>query len=274
MVEETTNTSEDPTNNDDDPEVVIKKKKSKKIEIKVDRDPEIDALQKELAEQNAKYEAEKKKWEEEREKTVGEKQVLEEELGEKKAVIEKAAMEAFEKKKLSILEICKTSGLSEEQIEEIQGKLTSPKEIDTVESLVNILSTQAQALTDKTGEGDEGATPQSDKKPPAGKPVFTPPKGAKEYEDVRSMVDGLYETAYYNPDATMEEKKEAQKKIDQLWQSFIGGKSWSSLREGKRFPTGQVTQCPKCGEVFVGTPPEKCPKCKHKLDILKEGDSD
>lgn len=267
MVEETKENDENPKK--ENGEVVVKQPKPRKIEIKVDREPEIDALQKELAEKKAIFDAERKKWEEEKEKAVGEKQVLEEELTEKRSVIEKAALEAFEKEKTVIIEVCKTSGLTEEQIEEIQGKLTSPKEIDTVKTLVNILSTQANV--EKEPKVDDKAA-AGEKKPPAGKPVFKSPKGAKEYENIRAMVDSLYNTAYYNPEATVEEKDEALKKIDQLWDAFITGKSWKSLREGKRFPTGQVSQCPRCGEVIMGTPPDKCPKCGHNLKIIKEGD--
>jgi len=260
-----------PGNHNDD-DVTVKQKQHRKIEIKVDRDPEITALQKELAEEKAKREAEAKTWEEEKEKLIGEKQVIGEELGEKKAILEKAALEAFEKEKAGIIDICKTSGLTEEQVEEIEGKLTSPRDINTVKTLVNILiaskpKTNGEGGQPAEGEGDKGAT----KKAPAGKPVFTPPKGAKEYEDVRSMVDGLYKTAYYDPEATLEEKQEAIKKIDKLWDAFIHGKSWKSLRAGGRFPLGQVGQCPRCGEVFMGEPPEKCPKCSQDLTTIGSG---
>lgn len=254
----------DPKDDKGDPEVTIHKKKTK-IDIKIDREPEIDALQKELAEEKAKFKAEQDKWEAKEQKLIGEKKVTEEELTEKSAILEKAALEAFEAEKTNVLKLCEK--LTDEQREEIEAMLDSPTKLGTVKNLVNMLLPKE----DEGGEGDEGKGGEKPstkpKKAPAGKPVFTPPKDAKEYEDARVMVDKLYKTAYSDPEATVEEKQEAEKKINALWSAFIHGKSWKSLRGGGRYPLGEVMACPKCGRIYFDSLPTQCenPECGANL---------
>lgn len=252
--------NENPKDKKDDPEVTIQKKKTK-IDIKIDREPEIDALQKELAEEKAKFKAEQERWEEKEQKLIGEKKVTEEELTEKSAILEKAALEAFEAEKTNVLKLCEK--LTDEQKEEIEAMLDSPAKLGTVKNLVNMLLPK-----EDEGEGDEGKGGEKPaKKAPAGKPVFTPPKDAKEYEGVRAMVDKLYKTAYNDPEATVEDKQEAEKKINALWTAFIHGKSWKSLRAGGRYPLGEVMACPKCGRIYFDNLPAQCenPQCGANL---------
>jgi len=154
---------------DDDKDVDVKERKTRKIQITVSRDKEIEALTKELAEKDAMLEKEKEEREEREQKLADEKTAIEEELTEKKAILEKQALEAFEKEKKEILELAKSSNLSDEQMADIDERLTTPEKLEMVKALITMLAPKQ----DKTDAGD------ADKKPPSGKAPITPPPTRK-----------------------------------------------------------------------------------------------
>lgn len=263
---------------DKDKDVEVKERKTRKIQINVSRDKEIEALQKELAEFKLAMEAKEEKWEEEKQKLEDEKVTTVEELTEKKAILEKQALEAFEKDKKEIMELAKSGSLSDEQLAEIEEKLSSPKNLSIVKGLITMLAPKK----DGDGEGDKGTGEgTNEKKPPAGKATFTPPKDAKQYENPEALIGELYHKGYYATDVTLQERNDAREKIDKLFEALIGGKAWAQMKAGysgsgsERFPEAKITECPRCKEIIVGEP-LRCPKCGVDLQqkMRKRGEVD
>jgi len=245
---------------DEEEEVEVKEKKTRKIQINVSRQKEIDELQKEKAELEAKLEREKVEREEKEQKLADEKLKIEEELAEKQAILEKQALESFEKEKKSLLEFAKERKLTDEQMADIEERLTTPEKLEMVKSLVNMLAPKAP----------EKLEPEK-KTPPTGKATITSPvtrkAGSEEYDSPEALISDLYYKAYYARDGevTVQERRKALKKIDGLFKALIGGKAWMQLRKNEqRMPNQKVTFCPHCHNVIVGTP-DKCPHCGHDL---------
>ena len=196
----------------------------RKIQIKVDRSPEIEALRKELMEEKEKTER------------IGE------ELSEKKALIEQRALETFEKEKQEVLDLVST----QEQKEFVEANLQSPSDLEKMKAMVSLLTSE---------------NPKPNRKIPSGKPIYKPQEGEKQYDNVREMIDDLYNKAYEDKNATRAEKEEAERKINKLWKTFIGSKSWLSLRKGRgRYPLGEIIACPYCGKTYYEDLPVTCEK--------------
>jgi len=87
------------------------------------------------------------------------------------------------------------------------------------------------------------------KHPPYGKSTFLPPSDSSKFGSQSELIDSLYETAFYNPKATQEEKADARAKINELWKSFTFGKAHNQLRES---PSNMekimkpMSDCPNC----------------------------
>jgi len=239
---------------DNDDEVEVRERKTRKIQINVSRQKEIDELQREKAELEAKLERERVEREEREQKLEDEKTKIQEELTEKQAILEKQALEAFDKEKKELLELARGRSLSDEQMAEIEEKLTTPERLEMVKSLVAMLAPKPEV------------TPlEAEKKPPSGKATLVSPsrKGDSEvFADPEALISNLYYKAYYarEGEVTVQERKQAIDKINKLFNALIGGKAWKQMRSGERLPANKVTECPHCHEIIVGTP-ATCPKC-------------
>jgi len=259
----------DPKKDDD---VTIKQKNTRKIQINVTRDPEINALQKELAELRTKKESDEKAWEEEK-KTLAEKQEgITGELKEKTDVLEKQALEKFEAEKAAILKLCQDSGLGEDKIAEVEEKLAKPANLEIVKGLVNMMVALKPKETPDPKEGKgEGKGDKPKKAKVKGKSTFTPPEGAQGYESERAMIDELYEVAANREKKfTIQEQKAANAKIDALFKTLIGSKSWQQMRAGISIGKHTIMACPKCGKTIIGDVPDRCPYCS--FNFTKTGD--
>ena len=226
----------------------------------------------ELAKLKAEYEKEIEEKDKELERIKGEKEKTEEDLLTKTAILEKAAIEQFEKEKNDILELCKNSKLSEEQVAEIEEKLQTPDDISKMRSMVNMLISFAPK------EAPTAVAEEKPKKLPQGKAPMAPPPEEDQYESGVQMIDRLYDVAYGSyadgkPKYPEKQRSDAETKIRQLIQSLIEGKSWQQMKEGtgieKIMPT--IT-CPACGRTIVGEVPEKCPYPDCNFNFTKTGD--
>jgi len=171
----------------------------KKIKVNIDRSPEVEAIR-------------------------AEKEAVEQELAEKKAILEQQALEEFEQLK---------QRLSEKFNDQNILDCGSPSEVYSYIASVN--------------------KPQEQKRVPMGKaPMYSSDSGgAKDYGE---LLDQLYDTAYYNPKATPEERQEAKQKIDQLFDSLISGRSWEQLKRSKAYDAiikTNVESCPSCGKTLI-----------------------
>lgn len=253
--------------NDKLDDVIVKEKKTRKIQIDVTRDPEIEALQKELAELKTKQESDNKAWQEKEKTLTEEKKGIEEELTEKKNILEKQALEKFEVEKAAILKLCLDSGLDEDKIAEIEEKLAKPKNLELVKGLVNMLiSVKAPpAPVQNDGKGERPT------KKPQGKSTFTPPADAKTYEDERTMINELYKRVKNEKGQfTVQEQREAINMKTKLLDTLLKSKSWQQLREGISIGKHTIMNCPKCGYTIIGKVPDRCPKCN--FNFTKTGD--
>lgn len=224
-----------------------------------------------VAKLKAEHDKELEEKEKELEKMRVEKEKAEEELNTKTAILEKAAIERFEKEKNDILELCKNSKLNEEQVAEIEEKLQTPEDISKVKSLVNMLV----SFIPKEEEKLEGEKP---KKIPQGKAPITPPPEGDQYEGGVQMIDSLYDMAYgRHLDGKWKypekQRSEADMKVRQLIQSLIDGKSWKQMKEGIGIDKIMSTiKCPGCGRTIVGEVPDKCPYPDCNFNFAKTGD--
>lgn len=252
---------------------VTQKKTTRKLKISVDRDPEITALQEELAQLKEKSKADTKAWED-KEKTLAEEQKgIKGELKEKTEVLEKQALEKFESEKAAILKLCADSNLDEDKIAEIEEKLAKPQNLELVKGLVNMMVSLKPKETPDPKEGKGNGEGKDPKKPPKvkGKSTFTPPEGAKTYEDERAMIDGLYEMAGNKQGKyTVQEQKAADAQIDMLFKTLISSKSWQQMRAGITIGKHEIMACPKCGKSIIGKVPDRCPYCN--FNFTKTGD--
>lgn len=256
-------------------------KKPLVTKIEIDRSAEVEAIRKEKEAAEAKaleatqaLEAEKKRSEDAKKITDDEKKVIEDaktaaedELKEKKSILAQQALEAYEKEKTQILDLIKDSKLTDEQKGEVEEKLKDPKNLETVKSLITMMAAAIKP-PEKKGDDDKGGDDKGgEKKPLAGKaPPFVPPTDAETFETKVEMVDEYYKRAYYKPQLyTKEQVDEAKAKIDELFRSLIGGKSWKQLRSGMKLPLPQMMSCPKCNKTFVGELPPRCPQCAFNL---------
>ena len=243
--------------------------KGTKVKVEIGRSAELEALRKEKDDAAKVAAAEKKALEDEKVTLLAEKKALEEsktaaetELKEKKAILEQQALTEFENEKKKILDLIKDSRLTEDQKAEIEEKLESPKNLEIVKSLVSMM---AAAIKEPEVTVDKG------KKPPAGKSTFVPPPEAETFEDKVAMIDELYRRAYYQPQLyTKQQVEEAKAKIDTLFRTLIGSKSWKQLREGQNIPPQQIMSCPKCGRTYIGELPSACGTCG--FNFTKTGD--
>jgi len=255
----------------DEPEIVVKNPKKRTIQINVSRDKEIEELNK----RNAELELKAKQLEEEREaeklKLEDEKKAIREELEEKQVILEKQALEAFEKEKAEVIAMAKERELSDEQMAGIEERLTDPEKLEMVKSLIGMLAPKAEIKPIEDLE----------KKPPTGKATIIIPvrKGTSTaYDTPEKLMTDLYYKAYYARDGevTIQERADARKKIDQLFKALIEGKAWGQMKTGeRRLPNQKVTFCPRCHNIIVGIP-DKCPSCGHDLQekLRKQGERD
>jgi ribosomal protein L32 len=91
-------------------------------------------------------------------------------------------------------------------------------------------------------------------KAPHGKSMFLSPSNAEQYADSAEMLDKLYDTAYYSKTATPEERQEARKKIDKLFESLIEGRSWDQIKRSKDYDSlikTNIESCPSCGKTLI-----------------------
>jgi hypothetical protein len=254
---------EEETEETEEETVEVKGSKSQRIKIAVSRDPEITALQAELAELKEKHGTDQATWEADKQKLEGEKVQITDELVEKRAIIQKKSMEDFEKEKQAILTIARSTKLTDAQMAEIETKLTTPANLEVVKTMVNLLSTVVQTV--------EKTPPKAPPEPPKGKATFIPPTDAEQFEDNVEMVNSLYDRAYYNPKKyTKEVVEDAKRKIDELIKSMTTGKSWGQLKLGGSLGKIQLMACPKCGNIIKGEVPQRCPKCN--FNFQRTGD--
>ena len=253
-----------------DPKVKDETDKSK-IKIAISRDPEIDALQKELATLRKEHEDLQDKSEKEKDEWATKESDLQDKIDVMTADKEKRALEMFEDDKESVIKLCKDSNLPEEQINEIKEKLDSPQKLETVKSLVEMLVASIKKPSDDGGQ----TNPQDDKtkKSPTGRATIEAPPTTvdSDEENATKIIDDIY-NILNNPQLfTPQQVKEAQNKRLTLVNSMIKGKSWEQLRKNMSLGTRVTMTCPKCGNTVVGERvPERCPNCG--FDFRKTGD--
>jgi len=269
------NKDKNPTDNPkDEPEVVDKTDKSK-IRLEISRDPEIDALQKELAKLGQEHDALKKKTEDDEQKWIDEKGELEDKITVMTAEKEKRAMELFEQEKTDIVKLCEDSGLAEDKVNEIKEKLDSPQKLETVKALVEMMIAVMPKPADDGGQSTAKPNPDDDDtagKKPQGKAVITPPTAlSQEEEDAVKIIDDVYHVLNNPQQYTPQQIKEAETKRKTLVNSMIKGKSWSELRKGMTIGNRVTMACPSCGRTIVGERiPNNCQNCG--FDFTKTDD--
>lgn len=204
----------------------------RKLRIEVDRSPELEKLR-------------------------NEKNALESELQEKKAILEAQAMTQLEKDRTEIMDMAKIGKLTDEQIAEIQEKLEDPKQLESIKMMVKIISDSVEKVkTDLTKKKDA----------PSGKASLTASKGnGTNYETKAELINDLYFRAYdTKAHVSAEEKEDAKQKIDQLWKSFMGNKTKTSMPTEELAKVLDITMCPSCGwanESRKNAVKVKCTKC-------------
>jgi hypothetical protein len=171
-------------------------------------------------------------------------QAVERELEEKKAIIEQSAMSEFEVHKAKLAEQFNDSAILDCQ---------SPRE------MYDYIASKSKKPTEQ-------------KRAPFGKAQFTPSnEGADSAEQ---LLDSLYFTAYYDVEATAQQKKEARQKISTLFETLISSPSWRTIKEsgiGALGPIKPHMDCPKCHATIQNYPCRVCgyePK-KHEPYLFK-----
>ena len=241
-------------------------KEPRKLKVEISRDKEVDSLQEELNKIKTELDAEKTTKAEFEQKSDAEKLELTDKVTQYEAEKAQMALEQFEKDKKDIVDLCKASGsLKDEQIKEIEDGLKTPQQLESVKKMVNMML----AAFPKKEE-----PPKEPEKAPAGKAPMTPPEvpAVDVNKDGVKMIDEIYaiindREGKYTP----QQKKEANDKRLQLWNSLIHGKSWEDLRKGTPIGTAVTMSCPQCGATIHGDKvPEKCPNCA--FDFTRTGD--
>jgi ribosomal protein L32 len=179
----------------------------KKIKVNIDRSPEVEAIR-------------------------AEKEAVEQELENKKAVLAQQALEAFEAHKQKLAKQFNDDGLLE---------CTSPSE----------LYNRIAAYSEK----------EETKPSPKGKAPWIGNSGATGHKSQAELLDELYDKAYINSSKyTPEEVASAKQKIKTLWESLLTGRSWSQLKENPRaIQQHKLSSCPNCGFTLVDR--TDCPNC-------------
>lgn len=192
--------------------------KKKGFRVEVDRSPEVERerLEKEKAEQKVKD--------------------LEAKLTEKDAILGQQALDAMEKRKTEIMDMARKGKLTDDQIAEIEEKMTDPKAVESIYTMVKIISDNVSAVKKELP------------RIPSGKASITPPRHeGEDYDSEKELIADLYRKAY-DPKArattTMEERAEAVEKINQLWSSLLKNPTKTS---NKRI--FDLSECPQCGFV-------------------------
>lgn len=239
--------------------------KERKLKVEISRDKEVDSLQDELARIKQEYDVSKTKTEEEKQRFEAEKLELTDKVTQYEAEKAQLALEQFDKDKKDIIELCKASKLSEDKIKEVEEKIKTPQQLETVKSMVNMMI----AMMPKPEE------PKLEpKEPPAGKAPMASPETPKPdmIKDGIKMIDDIYNILNDRSNKyTPVQKAEANAKRMQLWNSLIHGKSWDQLRKGVTIGTAVTMSCPQCGTTIHGNRiPEKCDNCG--FDFTKTGD--
>lgn len=241
--------------------------KERKLKVEISRDPEVDQLQEELSKIKAESDAKDVKITELSERSEAEKLELTDKVTQYEAEKAQLALEQFEKDKKDIVDLCKSSGsLTEEQIKEIEDRLKTPQQLESIKAMVNMMISAIPKKEEK---------PEKEDKAPAGKAPLSPPEAPPNPDvtkDGVKMVDEIYavlndQSGKYSP----QQKKEAQDKRLMLWNSLIHGKSWEQLRRGTSIGTAVTMACPQCGATIHGQKvPERCENCG--FDFTKTGD--
>lgn len=258
----------DPVEKPTEKETIQTKGTHRKLDIKVDRDPEIDSLQKDLAESEAREKALKEKLDTDKLSMEDEKKELQSELDELRAKEAKRALDQFNTDKEALINVCKESKLPDEYLAKIEEKLADPKNLDIVKGFVTM------TIATLKKKEDEVKLPKEPQKAPSGKAPFLPPADAESFEDNVKMLDELYDRAYYNKAKyTLQQQREAEDKIKTLIGSMIKSPSWMQLKKGERPPMPNIIECPSCHKTIVGDIPSTCPDCGFNFsktgDVLK-----
>lgn len=250
-----------------DEETDGEEKGTRRIKVNVTMTKEMKDLQEKLKNAENQLTSLTTKSTTEKEELLAAKEKLEQDLKEKTAILEQQALDDFEKEKKALLDMASKSKLTKEQLEEIEKKLSTPKNLEVVKGIMEMM---ISAITPPPEE-------EKDKKkekipPPTGKAPFAPPTDAETFKDKVAMVDELYDRAYYHKDKyTPEQTADAKRKIDTLFQSLIKSPSWDAMRKGEIIPLPKIMACPKCGVTIIGEPADKCENCGFSLG--KTGDA-
>jgi len=240
--------------------------KERKLKVEISRDPEVDQLQEELSKIKQELDTEKTKSKELGDKAEAEKLELSDKVTQYEAEKAQSALEQFEKDRKDIIDLCKASGsLKEEQIKEIEDRLKTPQQLESIKAMVNMMIATLPKKEDKV----------EPEKAPAGKAPMTPPEASvvpDMQKDGVKIVDEIYTILNDRSNRyTPQQKKEAQDKRLMLWNSLIHGKSWEQLKKGTSIGSAITMSCPQCGSTVHGERvPEKCENCG--FDFTKTGD--
>jgi hypothetical protein len=236
---------------------------SPKIKVSVERSKEVDSLHEELERVKAELKAAKDLGEAEKKTLSDDKTRIENELKEKRAILEQQALAELEKVKAEILDMAKKGKLTDEQINEIEAKLEKPQNVTLVKDLVTMMVSTIK---------ETPPPPKEPPKTPSGKAPIIPPTsgGGDEFNTSREIIDDIYRKIQFPTQYTKEEVEEAKKNRDKLLTAMIKGKSWEQLRAGQGMKTFKIRNCPNCSGTIIGEIPDLCPYCKFKLS--KTGD--
>jgi hypothetical protein len=199
--------------------------KKKTLRVEVDRSPEIERLRKE-------------------------NEAITNELKEKRAILEQQALAELEKSRTEIMDMAKIGKLSDEQLAEIEEKLSDPKQVESIKMMVKMISNQIEKVK----------TDLPKRKIPDGKSSIIPPSKGQEFEDKKTVIAELYRIARDpKSGATTEQKRDAEEKITELWRSFMKNDKSRQLKS-----IVDMTICPDCRHSNtspVGASVITCEKC-------------
>lgn len=108
---------------------------------------------------------------------------------------------------------------------------------------------------------------QTEKRKPSGRVPMIPKQQYEKDSDAKDWISGLYEVLK-DPSKTKQEKREANRMVDELFMSIIKGFNVAKRRTGRRFGDWQLWECPSCRRVIKqprGLEPDNCPACGWKL---------
>lgn len=242
--------------------------KTRKIRVDVTMTKEMKDIQEQLRIAKNELESVTTKSTAEKEQLLGDKEKIETELKEKTAILEQQALDEFEREKKTLLELASKSKLTKEQVDEIEKKLSTPKNLEVVKGIMEMMLSAITSPPEEKEKDKEKKPPA----PPSGKATFTVPDGSETFANNVAMIDELYDRAYYHKDKyTPEQVSDAKRKIDTIFQSLISGPSWDAMKKGEKIPLPKIMACPKCGTTIIGELEDKCAKCGFSLG--KTGDA-